>query len=76
MNIKYYKETDSLYIEMSKKDSSETTEVSAGVNIDFNQDGNIVGINIDNASKKTEFKRVDYLQFTHINAKNLSVKYW
>jgi len=52
MKIAYYPDTDSIYIDLSEKISEESREVSQGVVLDFDKDGNIVGIDIDNASKK------------------------
>lgn len=52
MRINYYKETDSLYIDLSSKSSTDSKEVSEGVILDYDKDGNLVGIDIDNASKK------------------------
>ena len=49
--MKYYKETDSLYIDLSEKSSSESLEVAPGVVVDFDESNNIVGIDIDRASK-------------------------
>lgn len=56
MKIAYYPDTDSMYIDLSPKDSVESKEVSAGVVIDYASHGNITGIDIDNASKKWIFK--------------------
>lgn len=58
MKINYYPETDSLYIELSGKVSVDTTEISEGILVDFDEDGSIVGIDIDNASKKTDLKEL------------------
>jgi len=52
MKLNYYAETDSLYIELSEQPSAETREISDGVNLDYDARGNLVGIDIDNASKK------------------------
>lgn len=54
MKLNYYADTDSLYIDFSEKASAETKEITAGVNIDFDESGEIVGIDIDNASKKLD----------------------
>ena len=51
MRIKYYKETDSLYIDLSEKSSVESLEVAPGIVVDFDESNNIVGIDIDQASK-------------------------
>ena len=52
MKLNYYPDTDSLYIELSEKSSIESQEISEGIVIDYDSEGNIVGIDIDNASKK------------------------
>ena len=49
--MKYYKETDSLYIDLSEKPSTESLEVAPGIVVDFDENNNIVGIDIDKASK-------------------------
>lgn len=58
MKIKYYPDTDSLYIDLSEQPSSETREISEGVNLDYDQGGALVGIDIDNASKKLALKQL------------------
>jgi uncharacterized protein YuzE len=58
MKLNYYPETDSLYIDLIDRPSVESREVSEGVVLDYDAEGNLVGIDIDNASKKldlTEF---------------------
>lgn len=50
MKLHYYPETDSLYIELSTADSAETRAITDQVNVDFDADGGIVGIDIDRAS--------------------------
>ena len=51
MRLSYYKETDSLYIDLSEKSSAESLEVAPGIVVDFDESNNIVGIDIDQASK-------------------------
>jgi len=58
MKLKYYKETDSLYIDLSSKPSAESREIAEGVVLDFDDEGNIVGIDIDNASQKVDLNSV------------------
>jgi uncharacterized protein YuzE len=58
MKLNYYPETDSLYIEFSEKPSVESREVSEGVVLDYDLEGNLVGIDIDNASKKVSLKEL------------------
>ncbi len=56
MKLNYYPETDSLYIDLAERSSTESKEVSEGVVLDYDANGNLVGIDIDNASKKLELK--------------------
>lgn len=58
MKLNYYPETDSLYIDLSEKSSVESREISEGVVLDYDSDGNLVGIDIDNASTKVHLKEL------------------
>ena len=56
MKLNYYAETDSLYIDLSETPSAGSREISEGVVLDYDAKGNLVGIDIDNASKKVQLK--------------------
>ena len=58
MKINYYPETDSLYIDLSHKTSVESREVSPGVVLDYDELGNLVGVDIDHASTKLDIREV------------------
>jgi uncharacterized protein YuzE len=58
VKLNYYPETDSLYVDLSARPSVESREVSEGVVLDYDKDGNLVGIDIDNASKKLDLSEV------------------
>ena len=58
MKLTYYPDTDSLYIDLSEKTSASSREVSDGVVLDYDEDGNLVGIDIDNATKKVQLKEL------------------
>lgn len=58
MKSNYYPDTDSLYIDLSKKTSIDSIEISEGIIADYDSEGNIVGIDIDNASKKILLKQL------------------
>jgi uncharacterized protein YuzE len=58
MKINYYPDTDSLYIEFSEKESAESIEISEGVVLDYDQNGVLVGMDIDNAGKKINLKEL------------------
>jgi len=55
----YYPETDSLYIDLSEKVSVDSQEVAPGVVLDFDAGGNLVGIDIDHASKTVNLSRLE-----------------
>lgn len=58
MKLNYYPETDSLYIDLSEMPSVESREISEGVILDYDADGKLVGIDIDNASHKVEMEKL------------------
>ena len=58
MKLNYYPDTDSLYIDLSEQTSVESREISAGVVLDYDARGNLVGIDIDNASAKVELQKL------------------
>lgn len=58
MRISYYPKTDSMYIDLSAKESSGSREVSLGVVLDYDDENNLVGIDIDNASSKKDLKEL------------------
>ena len=63
MRIKYYEETDSLYIDLTEKSSSESLEVAPGIVIDFDENNEIVGIDIDRASKVLSLSKFEVSDF-------------
>ncbi|MEI9478903.1 MAG: DUF2283 domain-containing protein [Deltaproteobacteria bacterium] len=58
MKLSYYPDTDSLYIDLSEKTSTESREISEGIVLDYDAEGNLVGIDIDDASKKVQLKEL------------------
>lgn len=58
MKLNYHRDTDSLYIDLSEKVSVESREVSEGIVLDYDAAGNLVGIDIDNGSKKVAMQRL------------------
>ena len=58
MKITYYPETDSMYMDLSPKVSVESKEVSPGVVLDYDSEGNLTGIDIDNASRKLDLQEL------------------
>lgn len=58
MKLNYHPETDSLYIDLSELPSAESREVSDGIVLDYDSVGNLVGIDIDNASRKVRLQHL------------------
>lgn len=59
MKFKYYKSTDSLYIDLSEKKSVDSKEIAPDVVLDFDAKGNLVGIDIDHASKHVNLSKLE-----------------
>ena len=70
MKFHYYPETDSLYIDLSDRTSEDSVEVAPGVVVDFDSEGQIVGIDIDQASKVVDLGQ---LEARSLPLSNLSV---
>ena len=59
MKLHYYPETDSLYVEFKAGPGAETREVTAGLNVDIDANGNVVGFDIDHASKRLDLSTLE-----------------
>lgn len=59
MKLHYYPETDSLYIELRAGPGTETREVANGINADFDAQGTLVGLDIDQASGKLDLSTIE-----------------
>ena len=57
MKLNYYPSTDSLYIDLSERTSTESKEISEGVVLDYDESGKLVGIDIDNAKNNISLDR-------------------
>lgn len=77
MTLNYYPETDSLYINLSERPSVDSQEISEGILLDYDANGKLVGIDIDNASNKVDMEKLILSQLpcrveSHIGKTNLS----
>lgn len=59
MKFHYYADTDTLYIDLSEKESADSLEVAPGVVLDFDAEGTLVGIDIDRASALIDLSRLE-----------------
>ena len=53
MNIAYFKDMDSLYVEISPESPAHTWEAHAGIVLNMSEDGRVIGIEIEKASQAT-----------------------
>lgn len=59
MKFSYYPETDSLYISLSEKTSTDSQEIAPDIVLDFDSEGKLVGIDIDQASQIVDLTRLE-----------------
>jgi uncharacterized protein YuzE len=59
MKLHYYPETDSLYIELRPVPGAETREVADGLIIDLDSAGEVVGFDIDHASRRLDLTTLE-----------------
>ena len=59
MKLHYYPETDSLYIELKPGPGAEVRAVAEGLNVDLDLAGEVVGFDIDHASKRLDLSTVE-----------------
>lgn len=70
MKFQYYPETDSLYISLINKSSVDTQEISPGILLDFDNEGNLIGIDIDRASQVVDLSRIEAEALPIINSRS------
>ena len=58
MKLSYFPETDSLYIDLANRPGAESREISDGIVLDYDADGKLVGIDIDEVSTKADMKEL------------------
>ena len=59
MKLHYYPETDSLYVEFRAGPGANTIEVTEGLNVDMGADGEVVGFDIDHASRRLDLHTLE-----------------
>ncbi len=58
MRLSYDPETDSLYIHLVERPSTDSDEVADGVVLDFDEAGGIVGIDVQHASQHVDITKL------------------
>lgn len=62
MKIKYFRDTDTLYIELMAADIAETRDLDENTQLDLDSRGNIRAITIEHARDRTDILHVSYDQ--------------
>jgi uncharacterized protein YuzE len=68
MKLHYYPETDSLYIELKPTPGTEAREIVEGLVVDFDAEGDVVGLDIDHASKKLDLSVIETVALPPVSA--------
>jgi len=59
MIFQYYPDTDMLYIKLAARVSTESEEVAPGIVLDFDERNQVIGIEIEDASKLVDLSRLE-----------------
>ncbi len=70
MKLHYYPETDSLYIDLNARPGVDSLEVAEGLVIDFDANGHVVGIDIDQASKRLDLGSLETVALPPVVARS------
>ncbi|MHB1699231.1 MAG: DUF2283 domain-containing protein [Acidobacteriaceae bacterium] len=59
MKLHYYPETDSLYIDLATRVSADSQEIAEGLVVDYDDEGRIVGLDIQHASEHLDLETLE-----------------
>ena len=62
MKIKYFQETDTLYIEFKPATVAETRDLDENTILDLDEQGNICAITVEHASERTDIPHFSFAQ--------------
>lgn len=62
MKVKYFQDTDTLYIEFKETEVSETRDFDENTLLDLDRDGRICGITVEHAKDRADIPRFSYEQ--------------
>ena len=68
MKLHYYPETDSLYIELKSTPGVEARQIVEGLVGDLDAKGDVVGFDIDHASRKLDLSKVETISLPPASA--------
>jgi len=64
MKIKYFADTDTLYIEFRTVPIVETKDLDENTLVDLDQEGNICGLTVEHAHERADIPHFSYEQIT------------
>ena len=64
MKIKYFQDTDTLYIEFRQTEVVETKDLDENTLLDLDRDGNICGITVEHARDRADIPAFSYEQIS------------
>jgi len=71
MVFEYYPDTDMLYIRLAEEISVESEEVAPGIVLDFDQDNRLLGIEIEDASRRVDLSKLELKMLPYKPASSL-----
>ncbi|MCG6553228.1 MAG: DUF2283 domain-containing protein [Candidatus Magnetominusculus sp. LBB02] len=70
MKLHYSKEADALYIRLRETEITNSDEIASDVIVDFDTDGNIIGLEILSVSDKADLKQLTVQAFEKVMVEN------
>ena len=62
MKIRYFHDTDTLYIEFREAEVTETRDLDENTQIDLDERGSLCGLTLEHASERADLSGIDYQQ--------------
>jgi uncharacterized protein YuzE len=64
MKIRYFEDTDTLYIEFKPAEVAETKDLDENTVLDFDKAGNVLAITVEHAKQRADIPKFSYEQVT------------
>jgi uncharacterized protein YuzE len=62
VKIRYFRDTDTLYIEFREARAAETRDLDENTQIDIDADGSICALTLEHASQRADLPKLEYEQ--------------
>jgi uncharacterized protein YuzE len=70
MKLHYSKEADALYLRFKETEITDTDEIATDVIVDYDTDGNVIGLEILSVSGKADLKQLTVQAFEKVMVEN------